>query len=281
VLLCALAVGVVAAVAGLLCSVGHLGKPLRAWRAFSQWRTSWLSREGIVSLATLLPALVLIGALLARFAAVDTGVPPGASGVVLATAALLLAFGAVATVYCTSMIYACLKPIPAWTHRLVPTVYLLFALATGGIAFVALRAAFGAAPSRVMLLAAVAGLGALALLKRRYWLAVDSTPLPVTRGDAIGLPQRSASVFERPHTEGNFVTREMVFVLARRHASRLRAIAMLAFATLPALVLATSWVVPGSAAPLLTGAVVSTLVGAFVERWLFFAEARHVVSQYY
>jgi DMSO reductase anchor subunit len=89
------------------------------------------------------------------------------------------------------------------------------------------------------------------------------------------------SVFERPHTEGNFVTREMVFVLARRHAARLRAIAMLAFATLPALVLAASWVVSGSAAPLLTGAVVSTLAGAFVERWLFFAEARHVVSQYY
>jgi DMSO reductase anchor subunit len=280
-LLCTLALGVVASITGLLCSVGHLGKPLRAWRAFSQWRTSWLSREGIVSLATLLPALVLIAALLARFAAVDTGIAPGAMGIVLAIAALLLVLGAMATVYCTSMIYACLKPIPAWTHRVVPAVYLLFALVTGGIAFLALRAAFGAAPSRLMLLAAVVGVGALALLKRRYWTAIDTTPLPVTRGDAIGLPQRSVSVFERPHTEGNFVTREMVFVLARRHAARLRAIAMLAFATLPALVLAASWVVSGSAAPLLTGAVVSTLAGAFVERWLFFAEARHVVSQYY
>ena len=30
----------------------HLGKPQRAWRAFSQWRTSWLSREGVAAMAT-------------------------------------------------------------------------------------------------------------------------------------------------------------------------------------------------------------------------------------
>ena len=33
---------------GLLFSTFHLGRPERAWRAFSQWRSSWLSREGSV-----------------------------------------------------------------------------------------------------------------------------------------------------------------------------------------------------------------------------------------
>jgi formate dehydrogenase iron-sulfur subunit len=33
---------------GLLASVTHLGKPLRAWRIFLGWRKSWLSREAIV-----------------------------------------------------------------------------------------------------------------------------------------------------------------------------------------------------------------------------------------
>ena len=33
---------------GLLASFFHLGRPERAWRAASQWRTSWLSREVIV-----------------------------------------------------------------------------------------------------------------------------------------------------------------------------------------------------------------------------------------
>src|SRR5256885_1551665 len=41
---------------GLLSSTLHLGHPERAWRAFSQWRTSWLSREGVASVATYLPA---------------------------------------------------------------------------------------------------------------------------------------------------------------------------------------------------------------------------------
>src|SRR5688500_12203486 len=45
--------------AGLLASMLHLGRPERAWRAMSQWRTSWLSREGLAAIATYVPAGVL------------------------------------------------------------------------------------------------------------------------------------------------------------------------------------------------------------------------------
>src|SRR6188474_1537135 len=45
---------------GLLSSTFHLGRPERAWRAFSQWRSSWLSREGVFSVATFPPALALV-----------------------------------------------------------------------------------------------------------------------------------------------------------------------------------------------------------------------------
>ena len=45
--------------AGLLASTAHLGRPERAWRAFSQWRTSWLSREGVLAVATYIPAGLL------------------------------------------------------------------------------------------------------------------------------------------------------------------------------------------------------------------------------
>ena len=40
-------------VAGLISSTFHLGHPERAWRAFSQWRSSWLSREGVCAVITL------------------------------------------------------------------------------------------------------------------------------------------------------------------------------------------------------------------------------------
>ncbi|MEM9784774.1 MAG: DmsC/YnfH family molybdoenzyme membrane anchor subunit, partial [Pseudomonadota bacterium] len=43
---------------GLLSSTLHLGHPERAWRAMSQWRTSWLSREGVAALVTYAPALL-------------------------------------------------------------------------------------------------------------------------------------------------------------------------------------------------------------------------------
>ena len=41
---------------GLLASTFHLGHPERAWRAFLQWRSSWLSREGAAAVATYVPA---------------------------------------------------------------------------------------------------------------------------------------------------------------------------------------------------------------------------------
>ena len=43
---------------GLTSSTFHLGHPERAWRALSQWRTSWLSREGVAALLTFVPLAV-------------------------------------------------------------------------------------------------------------------------------------------------------------------------------------------------------------------------------
>src|ERR1700755_2146976 len=56
----ALALAVLLAIAGLASSAFHLGRPERAWRAFSQWRSSWLSREGVCSVLTFLPAAVFV-----------------------------------------------------------------------------------------------------------------------------------------------------------------------------------------------------------------------------
>ena len=49
-------------VSGLFASTYHLGHPERAWRALSQWRSSWLSREGILAVAGFFPfSLFAIG----------------------------------------------------------------------------------------------------------------------------------------------------------------------------------------------------------------------------
>lgn len=273
--LAGLALGLALSTIGLLCSLGHLGQPQRAWRALSQWRTSWLSREGVMALLVPLPAIAIAAMLL--------WLPADATrGALLACLGGLLALLALATVACTAMIYASLKPIPAWGHPLVVPVYLLFALATGlGLMFVLMTALLGVAGPAPML-ATLVVLGALlVLVKWLYWYGIGRAGLPATRGEAIGLPGREASVFERPHTEGNYITREMVFAVARTHALRLRIGASVALAGLPLLALALVATGIAPPTPALFLATLGLLAGAFVERWLFFAEARHVVSLYY
>jgi DMSO reductase anchor subunit len=282
-LLVATLLALVLATAGLLASFWHLGKPMRAWRAFSQWRTSWLSREGVAAVLTYVPALLFAAMLLPAMIgsrALGEPVVPGGAGIVVALALLACAL---ATVACTAMIYASLKPIPAWRHRLVLPGYLGFALLGGGLLLAALGAVQGgpvpspAAAKVLMFLAA-----ALGALKLHYWRSIDGAALPATRGDAVGLPGRTVTMFERPNTEANYITREMAFVVARAHAERLRGVALVLFAVLPILCVFAVGRVPGvPAAAWLGVAAIAALAGAFVERWLFFAQARHMVTLYY
>ena len=279
-LLVSLLLGLVLVSIGLLSSLGHLGQPQRAWRALSQWRTSWLSREGVAALVTFVPALCLGAALLPAMIAGDARaatIVPGAAGVACAIALIACAL---ATTACTAMIYASLKPVPAWRHRLVVPVYVLFALVCGGLSWLAI-ASFAQRMQLAALLAACLGAIALAACKWRYWHAIDTTPLPFTRSAAVGLPGREAALFERPTTESNYVTREMAFVLARKHARRLRGVAIACIAVLPVLCLLAGALAVSLQPAACVAAALSALAGAFVERWLFFAEARHLVTLYY
>ena len=109
--------------AGLLSSTFHLGRPERAWRAFSQWRSSWLSREGVAALATYHSG---------RRARLGLGVRRIVPGQ-LAVGAVLSVPCALVTVWCTGMIYASLPTIRAWNQPLVAPLYVVLALATGGV----------------------------------------------------------------------------------------------------------------------------------------------------
>lgn len=236
-----------------------------------------------MSLLTYVPALA-IGALLLPQMIAPTADAPALHGNAFGIAACLAAIvGAILTVICTAMIYASLKPIPAWRHALVVPAYLLFALLCGSALLAAGLVGMGGIGNGIGGFALVIALAAMATgaTKLAYWRDIDRTPLTVTRGDAVGMPGRKISVFERPHTEDNYLTREMGFVVARKHARKLRAIALVLFAVVPLLLAALAWLLPASAIVALPLAALSALAGAFVERWLFFAEARHLVTLYY
>ncbi len=290
--LLSLSIGAALAALGLVASLGHLGKPQRAWRAFSQWQTSWLSREGVASVGCFVPILALWLLLWrADVPLPDEGYGVWATpGIQLCGAALLLL--SLACVICTAMIYHSLKPVPAWRHPLVVPVYLVFALYTGGLLLAAVLGmrggilpfmATGDSLPGAAGLAAIGGAALLWRMKRQTWRAVDADILHVTRNSALGIEEgRSIHVFERPHTEANYLLKEMGYVLARKHARRLRAIAVVLFALLPGLLAVPVWLHPQfDPGVWMLGAAVIALLGTAVERWLFFAEAKHLVTLYY
>lgn len=258
-----LLVGMALSCAGIVASLWHLGKPLRVWRAFSQWRSSWMSREGVMAVVALLVAVALLPVLGAH-----GGLPMRVLGGLLA----LVSAGTVAT---TAMIYASLKPIPAWRHPLVVPVYVVFALLVGGLGWLTLvfDARYWMPGMRYALIALAL---AAAAMKLAYWRAIEA-PLPLTRGDAVGLPQRKVTSFERPHTEANYITREMGFAMLRRHARVMQLLALVLFCIVPLAVLLVAPAMPTA----LGVATASALAGSVLERWLFFAQARHMVTLYY
>lgn len=238
---------------GLLASAFHLGHPERALRAFTQWRSSWLSREAWASVVTLVvmavygAGLVFLGT---RFAVL------GLLGSVLA----------LATVFTTAMIYTQMRPVPRWHSPLTPALFLVLALA-GGALFASQTLA-----AQVLLVVALA-------LQLAWWITGDRrfAASGTDMGTATGLGEGGhLRAFEPPHTGPNYLTREMIHVVGRRHATRLRAIALILMAALPLVLLMPPFGKIGAGLAALTH-----LAGVAVSRWLFFAQAEHVVGLYY
>jgi len=256
--------------AGLAASLWHLGNPQRAWRALTQWRTSWLSREGVLAIAAL-GAFGLYA--LAWVAGYGRIWPLG-----------LLASGlALLTVYATSMIYASIRAVPRWAKSPTPFLFLIYALAGGALALNAVATPFG--PSANGLLLAAIVLLALAGGTLIVWRArATATPLGADGSSvetAIGWTQPGkARLFEAPHTSPNYLMKEMVFQIGRKHARKLRRIGVLAACILPGLMVLAVGMAP-VLSPVLFLALPIHLLGVAATRWLFFAEAEHVVGFYY
>lgn len=260
-------------VAGLLSSTFHLGRPERAWRALSQWRTSWLSREGVLAILTFVPfAAYGLGRL-----TMPEGIAPWQPLAAAATAGFALL-----TVYCTAMIYASLRPVPAWANLWTPTTYLALSLSTGAILLHAIAVAMDFSSTLLTNVTTVLILVGMSV-KMLYWRAVRSAKTVSTAESATGLGDMgTVSLFEAPHDADNYLMKEMVFRVARRHANRLRRVAITWGFLFPILAVTFAGFSEGFNAQMLVAiSVLTGAVGIGAERWLFFAEAKHAVSLYY
>lgn len=263
-------VGALLLAVGLASAFLHLGRPARAWRAFSQWRTSWLSREAVAACLTLLSAAAL--------GALSWMAPAATAGTVAAAA---LAAASMATVYTTAGIYFSLRPVPAWHNGFVAPGFLIAALLSGAACLWLLLSLAMWQPGRRACLLFATGCIGYAVLKLAYWRHVDRHSADIGTGAATGLARLGrVRPAEAPHTEANYILREMGFAFARRYAGPLRAGVVLACGALPALC-ATAALGGHGGTMTAAFACVALLGGLFAERWLFFAEARHVVVAYY
>ncbi len=242
------------AVIGLVASTFHLGNPQRAWRAFTQWRSSWLSREGwfaVIALMTM--GIYALGIIFFEYAASTIG--------------FIGAIISLVTVFATSMIYAQMKTVPRWNHWTTSALFLTLAVSGGAILTGQSKTAAG-----LLLLAGI--------LQVVAWMTGDtrfgecgSTIETATQLGGIG----KVRLFEPPHTGSNYLLKEMVYTVGRKHAGKLRKWSIMLMCVVPALILL---VLPAN---LFVGiiALLTHLAGTLASRWLFFAEAEHVVGLYY
>jgi DMSO reductase anchor subunit len=245
------AIGYAFAVTGLLAATFHLKNRRNAWKSYREWRSSWLSREAWAAIAALL--VMGLHALSAM------------AGLRLAPLGWLGAALSLATVGTTAMIYAQLRTVPRWNQPATPALFVTASLTGGAL----LSGNVAIALILLILLGLVTGF---------HWWKGDRRLAETgsSTGTATGL-SGSVGTWERPHTGETYVTREMVYRIACKHAVKLRVIVILLLCVLPILLL----ILLGRSYTGIGAALLLHLAGVGVQRWLFFAEAEHVVGHYY
>jgi len=266
-------------VAGLVSSFFHLGRPERAWRTASRWRTSWMSREVIV-----LPAFM--GSVAAWGLIHYLGWNP----VVLTfseniTIDMSLLVGAVATLLCftlflcTGMIYACIKMLQEWATPLTVINYTLLGGSSGFILATVFAAWQGSGMiwffgGWSVILTTLAFISRAASLFRNARLKHKST-----LQTAIGIRHAQIEQKAQGSMGGSFNTREYFHGASQgKYKSVKWAFLVLVF-PLP-LVLVSVGLGTHTFALLLAAFLVQ-YIGLLMERWFFFAQANHPQNLYY
>ena len=250
---------------GLLSSTLHLANPKNAWRSFSRFKTSWLSREAVF--AVLFYPFTLIYLLGVWLQGADVGTFVALCGVVSSVLAMV-------TLFCTSMIYASLKTIRQWNSSLTPVNYIALGLMSGSLLLAAVQAIVAGELAGVQLQMAMGllVLGAVVKVVYLFWIG---KPAGSTINTATGFTQASVRLLDQGHTSNGFLNNEFGYTVEANKLVRLRL-----------LMLALAFVVPfllllASSSALTVIAALLVIAGLLVERWLFFAEARHVVRLFH
>ena len=182
------------------------------------------------------------------------------------------------TVYATAMIYASLKTVACWNQFLTPVCYLMYAISGGLLAIIWFMSMIGQIITFNITLIFYLLIISTWILKIRWWWNLDNNQSDSNLATATGLGSfGEVRSLMPPHTSENYLQKEMGFVIARKHAMKLRILSLTLGGIIPITVLLS-----GTLSSILLGiSLLIHLIGVFIERFLFFAEAKHVVTLYY
>ena len=256
-------------VLGLLSSTLHLGHPERAWRAFSQWKSSWLSREGLVSVITFFPMVLFYYFWINNI-----------NGYVFLL--IILCIFSLLTIFCTGQMYATLKTIPSWNNSLVTPIYIFNGITVGSLFVYSINFYFNYSIflyEKFIIITIVLNL----LLKISYWILIrQKTDTNIQT--AVGIKSKNISFFEGPHTGKNYLTTEMINKSNNKNNNFLRLTFCILTFIIPlyminqySTLIADQFILKLS----MIFVFILALVGMIIERYLFFIQSKHVVGLYY
>ena len=256
-------------VLGLLSSTLHLGHPERAWRAFSQWKSSWLSREGLVSVITFFPMVLFYYFWINNI-----------NGYVFLL--IILCIFSLLTIFCTGQMYATLKTIPSWNNSLVTPIYIFNGITVGSLFVYSINFYFNYSTflyEKFIIITIILNL----LLKISYWILIrQKTDTNIQT--AVGIKSKNISFFEGPHTGKNYLTTEMINKSNNKNNNFLRLTFCILTFIIPlyminqySTLVADQFILKLS----MIFVFILALVGMIIERYLFFIQSKHVVGLYY
>ena len=257
---------------GLVSSTLHLGHPERAWRALSQWKSSWLSREGVAAVFTFIPlTLFFIFWIFTNYTYLTF------------LFLIISSLFSIITVFCTAKIYSSIKAIPAWNNSYVTLIYIFNSLVLGSIITFTILYYFEIKINYLKNLVIIISITTL-FLKLLYWYSIKK-PSKSNIFTATGLgSKKRTNFFEGPHTGNNFLTSEMINKIHNSKSFVLRTIlCFFTFITPAYYLLQQPHLIADNNIVAFTLIVISffAIIGMFIERYLFFIESKHTVSLFY
>lgn len=273
------ALAVLLLIAGLFSSFFHLGRPERAWRAATQWRTSWLARE-VIALPMLMGVVFLYA--IAHLTGINPSVITLNNGLIIDATAILGMVGTIlafALFITTGMVYAGVRFLQEWHSPLTVINYILL----GGVSGFTLAALFAAflAPTQAdffigwaIIITVLALIGRVASLIRNAKLKPKST-----LQTAIGIKHPKISQQAAGFLGGSFNTREFFHGRTKTTLRSIKWFFLLAVFVIPLAFLSS--VIGNLSQDILLITFIIQYCGLIAERWFFFAQANHPQNLYY